>query len=470
MPRPLSLAGLVLAISASAYLSGCATLPEADTRAIATRIEAATGQLPELRNQSAPEAIARLDALLAEPITPEMAARMAVAQNPRVQAAFGALGVARADFLDGALPSNPTLHGARLVPKADEADILKYGLAIDLLSLMTLPARRNAAQGGWEAAKERMIGETLLVAGEGRAAMIDYIAANQTLDLMRQANDAAQTALVAAEAIFAAGNSTPLEVERERLFAAEMAVSLQQTEAKLVPARERVNAALGLNSTQRQNWTPIRRLPAPPPEAMNVEAFEDEIVAASTDLAAAKGMLRAAQAMRRASGINSVLPGLELSGERERDGVWKRGLGLGFGVPLFDLGSGKRLRAQSQATIASANLLSLEIELRAQARSAAATAEATRQVAVARRETILPLSAQVFASTQLNFNAMQLGIFQLLEAKRARLDAGRMSIEATRDYWLAQASLDLLRQGARGGAQAALEMGAAAMPKAQSPH
>jgi outer membrane protein, heavy metal efflux system len=450
-------------------LTGCASVPVGEAAAISARIEQATGARPNFTEANALDVTARIDALLAEPLTPEVAAQIAIASNPRVQMAFAQLGIARADFMDGALPANPMIHAARLAPKALEADMLTYGFGFDLLSLLTLPARRSAAAGGWEAAKARAVGETLMVAGNARLAMIDYIAANQNLDLMRQANEASGAALVAAEAIFAAGNSPQMDVDRERLFAGEMAIALKQAQANLVPARERVNVALGLSASQRANWSAIARLPAPPNEAITVDTIESDVVAASTDLAVATGLLRAAKAMRGVSGISSILPELELSGERERDdGVWKRGFGLGVGLPIFGLGGANRLRAQSQAQLAQASLTSLDQEIRAQARSDATIAEATRQIAIERREIMLPLSAQVFSGAQLNFNAMQMGIFQLLEAKRVRLDAGRASINATRDYWIARANLDLLRQGSRGAAASMLAT--SDMPKPAAGH
>lgn len=388
-----------------------------------------------------------------------------------MEAAFGELGIARADYLEGALPSNPMIHAARLLKQDGGSPSLSCGFAFDLLSLITLPARRANANGGWEAAKARAVSETLIVAGNGRVAMIDFIAANQNLDLMRQANEASQAALVAAEAIFEAGNSPRVEVDRERLFAAEIALSLKQAEAELVPARERVNVALGLSAKHRGGWTAARRLPAPPTEPVDVGNAEATIVAASTDLAAATGVLRAARAMRSASGLTSLLPGLELSGERERDdGEWKRGFGLGVGLPIFGLGGSQRLRAQSQAQLASANLAALDGALRAEARTAAAMTEAMRQMAIERREVILPLSAQVFAGEQLNFNAMQTGIFQLLSAKRMRLDAGRASVMATRNYWAAQAGLDLLLQGARAGKSEDSAGVSASTPQASAGH
>jgi outer membrane protein TolC len=317
----------LLAGTSALLLAGCASVPVTEVAPLNARIEQATGQALNTTRENSADRTARIDALLAEPLSPEMAARIAIASSPRVEAAFGELGIARADYLEGALPSNPMIHAARLLKKDGGSPSLSYGFGLDLLSLITLPARRASAKGGWEAAKARAVGETLMVAGNGRLAMIDFIAANQNLDLMRQANEASQAALVAAEAIFEAGNSPRVEVDRERLFAAEIALSLKQAEADLVPARERVNVALGLSASQRAVWTAARRLPAPPTEPIDVDGAEANVVAASTDLAAATGALRAARAMRSTSGLTSLLPGLELSGERERDdGEWKRGL------------------------------------------------------------------------------------------------------------------------------------------------
>lgn len=440
---------LVIAI----VTSGCASVTGQEMVSVSDRIQTATGAAPLPVADYVSGNTARVDALLADPLTPEVAAQIAVVNSPKVAAAFAQLGIARADLLDGIMPFNPTLHAGRLVPRGGETAILSYGLGFDLMSLMTLPARQRSAQGHWQGAKARAIGETLMAAGEARTALIEYVAANQNLDLLRQANDVSQTALVAAEAIFAAGNSTRLDVDRERLFAGEVGIALRRAQAGLVPATERVNLALGLSPSQIGKWQAIARLPAPPSQAVDATEVETKVVAASTDLAQASGVLTAAGASRGVVGLTSLLPGLELSAEQEReDGVWKRGGAITAGLPLFGFGQAGRLRAGSTLQLAQIQRDQTEAALRSETRIAVAAAENARQVAVERREVMLPLSASIFSGTQLNFNAMQIGIFQLLEAKRVRLEAGQASIMATRDYWIAQANLDLLLQGsARSG-------------------
>jgi cobalt-zinc-cadmium efflux system outer membrane protein len=63
------------------------------------------------------------------------------------------------------------------------------------------------------------------------------------------------------------------------------------------------------------------------------------------------------------------------------------------------------------------------------------------------REVQLPLREQIVNETQLNFNAMSTGVFQLLQAKRDQIEAGRAYVETLRDYWIARSEADQLLAG-----------------------
>jgi outer membrane protein TolC len=112
------------------------------------------------------------------------------------------------------------------------------------------------------------------------------------------------------------------------------------------------------------------------------------------------------------------------------------------------------LRRTSEARRAAAIEEALQLEIRSEARARLAEAEAARQIALIRRTVILPLSAEVFDGAVRDFNAMEIGIVQLLQERRARLDAGRAAIEAIADYWHARARLELLLAGSRTDAPA----------------
>jgi len=60
---------------------------------------------------------------------------------------------------------------------------------------------------------------------------------------------------------------------------------------------------------------------------------------------------------------------------------------------------------------------------------------------------IVPLSEHITLETQLQYNAMQLGILQLLQAKKNEFDFKRNQIEAMKKYWIARAEIELFLQG-----------------------
>jgi cobalt-zinc-cadmium efflux system outer membrane protein len=87
------------------------------------------------------------------------------------------------------------------------------------------------------------------------------------------------------------------------------------------------------------------------------------------------------------------------------------------------------------------------VETRAAARAAAQELRAARDRVNHQRNVILPLRDQILNETQKHYNAMQVGAFQLLQAKQAQVDAGARYVELLRDYWLARAAIDQLAAG-----------------------
>jgi cobalt-zinc-cadmium efflux system outer membrane protein len=63
------------------------------------------------------------------------------------------------------------------------------------------------------------------------------------------------------------------------------------------------------------------------------------------------------------------------------------------------------------------------------------------------RKVVLPLRERIVQDTQEQYNAMQVGAFQLLIAKQQEIDAGNRYIETVRDYWLARTELEVILSG-----------------------
>jgi outer membrane protein, heavy metal efflux system len=55
---------------------------------------------------------------------------------------------------------------------------------------------------------------------------------------------------------------------------------------------------------------------------------------------------------------------------------------------------------------------------------------------------VIPLRERIVALSQQHYDAMLLGVYQLLLAKQAEVNAYREYIEAVRDSWIARADLE----------------------------
>ena len=91
--------------------------------------------------------------------------------------------------------------------------------------------------------------------------------------------------------------------------------------------------------------------------------------------------------------------------------------------------------------------------VRRSSRSLLVAANTTERSAAYLREVVLPLRSSVTHETQLQFNAMQVGAFQLLDAKRREISTAREYVDTLRTHWRARIQLESILMGRmpRGG-------------------
>lgn len=117
-------------------------------------------------------------------------------------------------------------------------------------------------------------------------------------------------------------------------------------------------------------------------------------------------------------------------------------------VPIFDQGQARRSPARSEFNRALERHAALLIEIQNDARAATARLKQSRTRVEMYRDNVLPTRDEVLKQTQLQHNAMQIGVFQLLEAKREQLEAQRKYIQALAEYWTARTQITRIHAGA----------------------
>lgn len=403
-------------------------------------VQARTGAAPvwARTQEDRAEVQAALDALLASRVGMDEAVAIAFLASPALQARLDELGVARAAFLSAALPPNPLID----ISRAGRGDGLEIGIAAPLLDILFWPQRARSGAAAFETAKAGAAAELADAAAVVRTTYIEHVAARQALDLYQQAESAGEAARLAAEAIYAAGNIARVDLDRQRQFAARMTAERMRAEAEVAPSRERLIAALGLSRDRADRLQTLARLPAPPDHPLDIERAGEAALQDSLQVAAAEARLRQIAVMRGLRNTEALLGDVDIGIEFEREGgSWSESYSLGFMLPL-DLGTAGRAQAAAELSQAYQRLQQARIDSLAQSRAAAQRAEAARELALFHRDVSLPLSADTFDGVVRDFNAMQIGMFELLQSRRDRVDAGRDYVDAVAAYWLARAELE----------------------------
>lgn len=428
-------------------LTGCVSLqPRESFPGVAQQVQQRTGASAVWNQGSDPDRQVSdaIHQLLAKELTAEGAVQIALLNNRNVQATYEELGIAQAELVQAGLLKNPVFSVLARFPEAGagSADV-ELSVSEDFIQLLSLPLRKKVAAAQYDAAKARVTGEVVNLTADVREAFYRLQGAQQMVEMRRSVVAATSASLDATRRLREAGNITELELANDQALNGQAKIDLAKAEAELVKDREHLLALLGLWGPQAD----IRiasRLPDIPSVDAGLDRIESMAVRQRLDLAAAVGNLNAAYQSLGVTKQFTWLEGSELSvdGERGTDGSWVTGPGLTLPVPIFDTGAAQVSIARSRVRQATDRLYALAVQIRSDARSARAQMLAARELADYYRTTVIPLRRKITQQTQLQYNAMIMGVFQLLQAKRDEIDAGRDYIEAIRDYWLARIELE----------------------------
>ena len=377
--------------------------------------------------------------LLEQPLSPESAVRIALMAHPALRATYAELGLARADVVQAALLANPVLALERF----SAGRFQEFGIAQSFIDLLSQPMRRRLAESQLASARLRVAGDVFQHVTEVREALVHAVAAAQARDVSERAHAAAAASAVAATALYEAGNLQELNLVGERAAASEFLGGALEARGQSDAAREQLVRTLGVATTGATLALP-ERLPDLPPQDPALDSLLVLAARNRLDLAAS---LQDINAAGRAVGLTQrfrLLPdgSLSYAGEGKDGGPFESGFGLVVPLPLFDRGQGRVLRAQSTLRAAVARQEALLLAMRADVRAAHALLSAARARFEEYRARVVPLRRRVTEETQLQYNAMAISVFGLLQARQGELSAAHGYIEALRDYWKARIQLE----------------------------
>jgi outer membrane protein TolC len=201
---------------------------------------------------------------------------------------------------------------------------------------------------------------------------------------------------------------------------------------------------LGVWGSRTQFRLP-ERLPDLPSEARDQPDVERVAMSQRLDVLAAKlGAERTARNLgltKTTRFVNVLELGLvrNSSNEAPRQTGWE----LGLELPLFDWGGARVARAEAIYMQALQRAAQTAVNARSEVREAYNNYRSAYDIARHHRDEIVPLRKRISEEQQLQYNGMIIGVFELLADARSQISSVNAYIDSLRDFWLAQADLDM---------------------------
>jgi outer membrane protein TolC len=459
-PFPFQPAALLMA---AALLAGCTTFsPDGGFGPVQQTAKERLGkELVAARTDADRDRIdQRVAELLLRPLTADDAVQLALLNNRGLQATFQDLGIGEAELVQAGRLANPGFSFSRLT-RGSEVE-LERSLHFNLARWLAMPLISEVESRRFAQTQGAVAMKMLNLAAETRKAWVLAVSAEETVRYTRQVMQAAEASAELARRMAAVGNFNKLQRAREQGFYADAALNLARAEQAQRATRERLTRLMGLWGAQTAFQLP-ERLPELPAEPADQPDIERVALAQRLDVLGAK--LAAEQTasqlgLTKSTRFINVLE-LGLVNNASNEEPTQRGWEIGFELPLFDWGDARVARAESLYRQALHRAAETAVNARSEVRQAYGHYRSAWDIARHHRDEIVPLRRQIAEENVLRYNAMLIGVFELLADARVQIASVNGAIDALRDFWLAQADLEMALIGQPELAAVALGAGAA---------
>ena len=420
------------------FLNGCATVSKDGGREDVRRIAANRG----LDMPAAESAQARVDNLVAEPLSANSAVEIGLLVGPEAQRLYAKLSAGAGEVYQRGRMSNPMLSASVLDPsEPGDRDLITVGLTATLVDLVTLPMRSRLAREEFAALRESVADDFLRLASDIKKSFYRFVAAKQAARMYEQIADAADLSGRLAQRFHSAGNFSEKELVEVQAMASEAKLAFLTASADAYGARHDLASRIGLPLDG--NWDAPARLPGVPDSAPDLRTQLALAREQRLDLSAARTRARVTSDRRGMTGWSRWLQELEMGAERERetDGETLKGPTVDWEVPLFNQHRDELLEADAAVMDALSNFRAAQLAVNNDVRLAhAAVLNAGQQVREF-QQVLLPHRARYSELAQQEVNFMLIGVFELFDAKQEEYESNKHYLERVEAYWSARIDL-----------------------------
>ena len=451
-------------------LAGCASFsPDGGFGKVADLTKERTGQTAVWQRSASDSSIAqtRVDELLTQPLTADSAVELALLNNRGLQASFSELGIAESDLVRAGRLSNPFFSfshtsGGGIVE-------INRSVAFNVLALLTMPLATEVGKRRFEQAQYQAALEAVGNAAEARTAFFSAVAAQDLVKYYAQVKEAAEASNELARRMVQAGNFNKLTQMRQQAFYGDATSQLARAQHQATAERERLVRMLGLSGGQLDFKLPDRLpdLPTAPAEPKDAEqtAMDKrlDVLMAKRSTEAAAQSLGLTKATRFVNVLNAGYANKSQTGEKLQNGYV-----IELELPLFDFGATRLAGAEATYMQSFNRAAEVAINARSEVRESYSAYRTAYDLAKHYRDEVVPLRKRISDENLLRYNGMLISVFELLADSRDQVMSVTGYVEALRDYWIAETTLQTAMVGRSPGATNAMSRPARSTSAADS--
>ena len=440
---------LTAAALASLALAGCASFSQdGGFNAVEQLTKERVGQAPNYQRttEQADSAKTRVTELLKQPLTADSAVEIALLNNRDLQASYADLGIAESDLVRAGRLASPSFRFGRL--SNGGATEIDRAVIFDVLGLLTMPLAKQVEQRRFEQAQLQAAFESVGVACEARKAFFEAVTAQQLVGYFGQVKEAADASNELATRMVAAGNFNKLAQMREQSFYSDATTQLARMQHQAVAARERLTRVLALSGDQLDFKLPDRLpdLPDAPTEPKNAEQVAMDkrldVLLARRSTEATATSLGLTKTTRFINVLNVGYQNQSNTGEPRRNGYE-----IELELPLFDFGTARVARAEATYMQSVNRTAQVAVNARSEVRESYSAYRTAYDLARHYRDEVVPLRKRISDENLLRYNGMLASVFELLADSKEQIAAVTGSVEALRNYWVAETNLQAALTG-----------------------
>lgn len=407
------LAFLVLAAS---FLAGCAVKQPVLPNVTSDQLRQRTGLAPPAEGRK-PDGSLPPGVNLADGVSEEEAAAVALWNNGQLLADLSSIGIARANLLDAGLLRNPSFQA--LLPVGTKP--FEFFGSFPIEQLVQRPKRIAAAQKQWEQVAQSLVQNGLNAVRDARQAQIAMWQAQERVRAAKGSASLRERIASITAARLRAGDISPQELIAVQADAAAAEEQVSRLESEIPLARERLRFHMGLSpgGPALNASKPEKALVEPPAESgLREKAWASRPDLRGIELSIAAAAERAKWEKSRLYVLAAAISSKQFIGRVERTGP-----ALNFDAPVFRTNAGGIARADAEVELATRQYIAQKQRVDFEVTESRELWIQARRQRADWVEKVMPPLADAVAKARQAFHAGDISQLAVLEASRPLTDA-----------------------------------------------